>query len=263
MDFRRIGQIVPSSNTTMETEIPALFRGWEGHHRGGPRFTFHSSRMRMKKVSKAELAAMDRDSLRCAAELADAPVDVVGYACLVAIMSMGLGYHRESERNLAAVMRDNGRDVSVVTSAGALVDELKAAGFRKISLIAPYTPMLTGLVVDYIKNEGIDVQHHIALSIEDNVAVGARDPLLLLDDIERLDTRGVDAVVLSACVQMQSLAAIQRAEDNLGLPVTSTSICTTRRMMHEIGLDPVVPDAGYMLSADNKSTAPRVTALAG
>jgi len=47
MDFRRIGQIVPSSNTTMETEIPALFRGWEEHQRGGPRFTFHSSRMRM------------------------------------------------------------------------------------------------------------------------------------------------------------------------------------------------------------------------
>jgi len=123
--------------------------------------------------------------------------------------------------------------------------------------------MLTGLVVDYIKNEGIDVQHHIALSIEDNVAVGARDPLLLLDDIERLNTNGVDAVVLSACVQMQSLAAIQRAEDKLGLPVTSTSICTTRRMMRAIGLDPVMPDAGYMLSANNKSTASRVTALAG
>ncbi len=87
----RVGQIVPSSNTTMETEIPAILRARELAGVGDETFTFHSSRMRMKKVTKAELEAMDRDSLRCAAELSDAPVDVVGYACLVAIMSMGTG----------------------------------------------------------------------------------------------------------------------------------------------------------------------------
>ena len=47
------------------------------------RFTFHSSRMRMKKVTKEELETMDRDSGRCALELVDARVDVLGYACLV------------------------------------------------------------------------------------------------------------------------------------------------------------------------------------
>src|SRR6476659_2821292 len=94
----RIGQIVPSSNTTMETEIPAMLRARESIE--PERFTLHSSRMRMKKVTKEELAAMDADSDRCAAELSDARVDVIGYACLVAIMSMGKGYHRQSERRL-------------------------------------------------------------------------------------------------------------------------------------------------------------------
>ena len=55
----RIGQIVPSSNTTMETEIPAMLRARERDF--AERFTFHSSRMRMKKVVKEELEAMDRD----------------------------------------------------------------------------------------------------------------------------------------------------------------------------------------------------------
>ena len=91
----RIGQIVPSSNTTMETEIPAILRAREIVE--PERFTFHSSRMRMQKVTKEELAAMDADSDRCALELADARDDVLGYACLVAIMSMGKGYHRVSE----------------------------------------------------------------------------------------------------------------------------------------------------------------------
>ena len=79
----RIGQIVPSSNVTMETEIPALLCAREAI--SPERFTFHSSRMRMKHVTKKELAAMDAGSDRCALELSDAAVDVMGYA---AIMSM-------------------------------------------------------------------------------------------------------------------------------------------------------------------------------
>src|SRR5258706_5484236 len=134
----RIGQIVPSSNTTMETEIPAIFAARERLRPGDGHFTFHSSRMRMKKVVKEELEAMDRDSLRCAAELADAAVDVVGYACLVAIMSMGRGYHRESEAKLQEKLRQEGHPTPVITSAGALIEELKLAGVRSVSLITPY-----------------------------------------------------------------------------------------------------------------------------
>ena len=48
----RIGQIVPSSNTTMETEIPAMLLARQTIR--PERFTFHSSRMRMKKVIKEE-----------------------------------------------------------------------------------------------------------------------------------------------------------------------------------------------------------------
>src|ERR1700730_9174382 len=139
----RVSQIVPSSNTTMETEIPALFAA---HQRMRPEeraFTFHSSRMRMKKVVKEELEAMDRDSLRCAEELADAAVDVVGYACLVAIMCMGLGSHLVSERRLAKRMQEAGSPAPAITSAGALINELRLAGVRSVSLVAPYVQPLT------------------------------------------------------------------------------------------------------------------------
>ncbi|HWT72008.1 MAG TPA: Asp/Glu racemase, partial [Oxalicibacterium sp.] len=90
----------------METEIPAMLRAREAI--APERFTFHSSRMRMKEVTKEQLAAMDRDSDRCALELSDARMDVMGYACLVAIMSMGKGYHRVSEQRLHEVTAGNG-----------------------------------------------------------------------------------------------------------------------------------------------------------
>src|SRR3989449_1347340 len=151
----RIGQIVPSSNTTMETEIPAMLRAREEVE--PERFTFHSSRMRLQQVTKEQLEAMDADSGRCAAELVDARVDVLGYACLVAIMSMGKGYHRQSEAKLHDITVREGHGVPVVTSAGALIAGLKTLKARKISLIAPYLKPLTKLVVDYIEAEGIKV----------------------------------------------------------------------------------------------------------
>src|SRR3546814_5090745 len=105
--------------------------------------TFHSSRMRMKKVTKEELAAMDADSDRCALELSDAAVDVLGYACLVAIMSMGEGYHRVSEARLHQRTVENGHAAPVVTSAGGMVAGLKTLEATRIPLVAPYMRQLT------------------------------------------------------------------------------------------------------------------------
>jgi len=230
----------------METEIPAMLRKREAIR--PERFTFHSSRMRMRRVSKEELAAMNREGLRCAAELADARVDVMSTACLVAIMAMGPGYHRQVERELAEVARANHCDAPVMTSAGALVEGLQIMGAKKVSILTPYVCSLTDLVVKYIESEGIEVVDALSFEIPDNLEVGRRDPALLVQDVGRLNTANVDAVVLSACVQMQSLPSIQIVEDRLGIPVTSTSICTVRRMLDHLGLEAVVPEAGALLS---------------
>ena len=242
----RIGQIVPSSNTTMETEIPAMLRARETMF--AERFTFHSSRMRMKKVVKEELEAMDRDSDRCAVELSDARVDVLGYACLVAIMSMGHGYHRVSEKRLHERTVENGAPAPVVTSAGALVDGLKALGAKKISIICPYMKPLTQLVVDYIENEGIMVHDFTALEIPDNVEVGQHDPERLLEIYKSVDVTGIDAFVASACVQMPSLSIIDRLEQQLGIPVVSGAVCTTHQLLDRLGLQRELPGAGALLS---------------
>lgn len=197
----RIGQIVPSSNTTMETEIPAMFRMREELY-PDEQFTFHSSRMRMHRVTKEELLVMNAESLRCAAELADARVDVMSTACLVAIMAMGAGYHRETEKALTEVVRANHCLAPVMTSAGALVDGLKKLGAKKVSLMAPYMRPLTDLVVQYIEHEGIEVIDSICFEIPDNLEVGRRDPMLLLEDVKHLNIQGADVVIASACVQM-------------------------------------------------------------
>ncbi|WP_166418718.1 maleate cis-trans isomerase family protein [Cochlodiniinecator piscidefendens] len=244
----KIGQIVPSSNLTMEREIPAMLRAREAIL--PERFSFHSSRMRMKKVTKEELAAMDKDSDRCALELSDADVDVMGYACLVAIMSMGKGYHRESQKRLHQVTVDNGHPAPVVSSAGALVDGLHLMGAKRISIVTPYMRPLTNMVADYIEAEGVEVSDSIALEIPDNLQVAAQDPLNLTEIYKQVNLKNIDALVLSACVQMPSLAAIQKVEDECGIPVLSAAVATTHQMLKNLNLEARVPGCGTLLSGE-------------
>lgn len=242
----RIGQIVPSSNTTMETEIPAMLNARQAIR--PERFTFHSSRMRMKQVRKEELAAMDAESDRCAVELSDARVDVLGYACLVAIMAMGLGYHRQSEQRLRQATADNDALAPVITSAGALVEALHVMKAKRIAIVAPYMKPLTELVVNYIREEGFEVQDWRALEIPDNLAVACHDPANLPGIVAGMNLEGVDVVVLSACVQMQSLPAVAKVEAQTGKPVVTAAIATTYAMLKALDLEAVVPGAGALLS---------------
>jgi maleate isomerase len=136
----------------------------------------------------------------------------------------------------------------VVTSAGALVEGLRALGAKRVVVICPYLKPLTQLVVDYIAAEGFEVIDHVALEIPDNLAVGRHDPQRLLEIYKTLDWKGADAIVLSACVQMPSLPVIAQVESEVGIPVVSAAVCTTYAMLKELSLDTVVPHAGALLS---------------
>jgi len=243
----RIGLIVPSSNTTMETEIPAMLARRVAEH-DGQRFTFHSSRVRLQQVTAEALAAMVDGSERCVVELADAHVDVMAYACLVAVMAQGSNYHEQIEPRLAAVAAASGPSVPVISSAGALVRGLQALRVSRVAIVAPYLARLTELVVNYLRDAGIEVVDSVSLEIPDNIAVGQVDPLRLPEIAERLDLSGAECLVLSACVQMPSLPAIEAAEQRFGLPVVSASVATTYEILARLDLDPVVPGAGRLLA---------------
>src|SRR5438132_2624739 len=132
----RIGLIVPSSNTTMETELPELFR--RQSEATGHAYTFHSARAALKNVTPEELSAMVAKAADCAVAVSDAAVDVIAYACLVAVMAQGPGAHEHSEAVIADAAAGNGHPAAVTSSAGALVRTLTDMGARKVAMVTPY-----------------------------------------------------------------------------------------------------------------------------
>ncbi|MBW0088678.1 aspartate/glutamate racemase family protein [Pseudonocardia sp. KRD-184] len=242
-----IGMIVPSSNLTMETELPRMLRAREGAD-PGDRFVFHAARARMQHVTPEQLRAMNAQADRAAAELADARPDVVATACLVAIMAQGPGFHCTAEDSITAVLRAEGSHAPVVSSAGALLSGIAALGAKRVALITPYMQPLTQAVVDYLQDAGVQVVDSLSLEVPDNLAVARLDPADLREHWRKLDLTGADALVLSACVQMPSLAAVEAVQRDCGLPVLSAATATTFRILSELGLATNVPGAGELLS---------------
>src|SRR5919106_3541868 len=147
MATHHIGMIVPSSNLTMETELPRMLAARE-RELPGDRFVFHAARARMQHVTPEQLRAMNAQAERAATELADARPDVVATACLVAIMAQGPGYHCTAEGAITAALRAEGSDAPVISSAGALLGGLEHLGARRIAMVTPYMKPLTKLVAD-------------------------------------------------------------------------------------------------------------------
>lgn len=245
MTAHRIGLVVPSSNITVETELPALL----GRHRGAT-FSFHSSRMRMQSVSPQQLRAMNAQRERCILELGDAAPEVILYACLVALMAGGPGEHQRVESAVAEQLATGGSEALVRSSAGALVEGLRALEATSIALVMPYLRPLAQQVVDYLEAEGFSVIDWRALEVADNADVGCIPGERVMEAARSMDLGGADALVLSCCVQMPSLSLIDAAEQEFGLPVLSAATAGAFSALRALGLDVDIPGAGSLLRAD-------------
>jgi maleate isomerase len=245
----RIGLVVPSSNVTVETEMPTLLR----RHRGAT-FSFHSTRMRMHTVSPEELRAMNGQRARCVEEIGDAGVDAILYACLVALMAQGhtdgVGEHAHTEAAVVAQLAERDLTPKVTSSAGALLHALRALGAGRVALVMPYLRPIAELVVAYLEAEGIRVVGWRALEVADNAEVGCIPGERVRDAARSLRLAAADALVISACVQMPSLPLVQAAEDELGLPVLSAATAGAFTLLESLGLPVNLPRAGRLLTRD-------------
>ncbi|OJU85843.1 MAG: Asp/Glu racemase [Solirubrobacterales bacterium 70-9] len=243
-ETRRVGLIVPSSNTTIETEVPRMLARAELDFP----VTFHSSRAVLHSVDEESLDRMVADSDRCVKELSDARVDVIAYACLIALMARGAGAHEKVEKHLSALAAENGGEAPVLSSAGALIRALQQQGFERVAIMTPYMPPLTALVAGYLEAYGIEVVDSLSLNVADNVEVGRLDPSGLVDHARGLDLSRAQALIGSACVQMPSLEILDRLEADAGLPVLSAATATAGEVLDALGASRAVPGAGSLLA---------------
>jgi maleate isomerase len=170
--------------------------------------------------------------------------------CLVAIMASGRGEHRNAELAVAEQLSTGGSEAKVLSSAGALLRALHDLRARRVALVMPYMKPLAETVVDYIEAEGFAVADWRALEVADNADVACIPAEQVMAAARDLDRAGVDALVISCCVQMPSLTLVQAAEDEFGLPVLSAATAGAYSVLRAIGAPVNLPGAGSLLRAD-------------
>ncbi|SFS76593.1 maleate cis-trans isomerase family protein [Halostagnicola kamekurae] len=229
----RIGVVVPSSNTTVEPEFE---RTTEGD------VTIHAARMALESVTVDELDAMSDDAVRGGRLLAHADVDAVAYACTTGSLLHGPGFDAELEERL-----EDAAGVPAVATARSVVRALDELAVERVGVVTPYTEALDEREAEFLEDAGFDVVAIDGRGIEANTAIGALEP----DDayeqaMAMADGRSLDGLFVS-CTNYRSLAAVDRLEAELGVPVVTSNGATLWDVCRVASIDVDAPGALFDL----------------
>jgi maleate isomerase len=207
--MRRLGVIVPASNTTVESEFSGAFRSGE--------VSVHYSRVHLKDVTVEGLEQMERGLADAAALLSDAKVDAVLFACTSGSLVQGLGY----DMALAKEISDAAKCPAFTTST-AVVEALNALGAKNICLATPYVSEVEHREVQFLQSSGFNVLSAESLGYSDNLEIGKLTAQNAAAIARKVYRSGAEAVFVS-CTNLQTFAALQTLEKEFSLPLVSSN----------------------------------------
>jgi maleate isomerase len=205
---KRLGMLVPSSNTVLEPATAALLPA-DGS------VTAHVARLRVVRIaddadSDAQFA-LDR-VLAAAEMLADAEVDLILWNGTAASW---LGFERDAEL-VAAIERHTA--IRATTALLALNAELARRGARRIGLVTPYVAAIEARITAHYAAAGITVVTAIRADLTENTAYARIPPDVVCAMVRQAAREPVDAVLI-VCTNVAGAALAPDLERELGVPV--------------------------------------------
>lgn len=218
----RLGVIVPSSNTTLETEFT--------HFLQGTNVTLHTARMRLKQVTIKSLEAMEKDAVTAAKLLGDADVDLVVFGCTSGSLFKGLGYDETIANQIAKAS-----GCPAITTAGAVVQALKSLKAKKISLATPYIQEINKAEADFLTKNGFEIINTQSLNLTDNIQIGRLSTDETIDLAKHAHSSLSDVTFVS-CTNLKTFEAIQVLEQKYAKPVVSSNSATLWAALCALGV---------------------------
>ena len=210
---KRLGILVPSSNTVVEPETQKLLPP-DGS------VTTHVSRLKVVQISADDgsLKQFELDRVLAAAELlADADVDLILWNGTAASW---LGFERDADM-IHAIEAATG--IAATTAVIALNERLGALGARRIGLVTPYVEALESRIIANYRAAGFEVAASARSNLTENTSYAAIAPATIADMAREVARTPVDAILI-LCTNLAgaSIAAPLTAE--LGLPVLDSVV---------------------------------------
>src|ERR687896_155934 len=229
----RIGLLVPSINTTMETEF------WRIAPEG---VSVHSARIAGgRHGTPEELRSMENASKKAAEEVAMVEPDVVVYGCTSGSFFEGPEWNKKICEQLTAITH-----APTVTTAGGMAACLLAGGHRRVDVVTPYVELTNERLKQFLKAHGIDVVKLGTFDMLDMFDHAKIQPEEIYAKVKEITTPDAEAVFI-ACTQLRALEVVDMLERDLGKRVYSAVQATAWQGFVHLRVDPGITDRGSLL----------------
>jgi maleate isomerase len=205
---RRLGVIVPSSNTVAEAGTLSVLAGAD-------RVVAHFTRLRVVSVSDDDgsLAQFDEPGFAAAADLlADAGVDLMLWQ---GTSSSWLGW-KADERITASIGTRCG--VPAMTATTAINRRLSRMGARRIGLVTPYVEGLERRIARNYGDIGIEVAAAARLDLTVNTEYAKVPPARLAAMAAKVAEASPDAIVV-LCTNLAGASIADAVAASTGIPI--------------------------------------------
>jgi len=235
---RRIGMIVPASNTNAEPDCLLL---------APPGVTIHTTRSGGYDVA----AIPDSDEMRRFARqaldqqlqlLVDGRVELIAYACTSATLADGPGFDQAFCDEITSKS-----GLPAVTTAGALIEAMRDLGAQRVAFTSPYVQQLAAEAVDFIEQCGIEVVNQLgfdqALSSLEQNALTPQDAYQMGLKADHPQAE----LLLVSCTDYRALEAVPALEQALGKPVVTSNSALMYACLKRLEIDMSSIEAGGFL----------------
>ena len=208
---KRIGLIVPSTNTVME---PDLYRHLPNS------VTVHTSRMLLEGSVTVETEELMLDVYlpECARQIGTLQPDVVVFGCTSAGALRGPAYEQELAEEIS---RATG--APTVTIMGAVVEELRRLEFNSVAVLTPYSEEINDTIKDSLEASGFTVPYINGMDVRGAFNIAAVTPAEIIE-YTREQLKGVESDCLFvSCANLRSVDVLGELEAVAGRPVLTSN----------------------------------------
>jgi maleate cis-trans isomerase len=233
MSRKRIGVMVPSTNTTCEADYQMV----------APRgVTVHGQRLWLTNTAQDE-AGMNRMNAEIesgARYLATACVDVIAYGCTTGSFYLGRGWDREMVQVI-----ERAAGVPAVATSPAVVAALRAVGARRVSVATPYPEWTNQRLRAYLEAVGFEVlniEADVDAAAAGNQGINDREPAGIVEFAARACRPEADALLCS-CTAWRALEGVAELERRIGRPVVTSNQASIWAALGALGV--TTPIVGF------------------
>jgi maleate isomerase len=231
---RHFGVLIPSTNTTVETEFSHLLPA--------DVIQAHYARVMSSSPSKSPFQPpLDSDVEYQSKMLGTARVELI-----VLLQSSASLFEDDFDEKTVARIKQNA-GVPGITSANAVAEAARALGATNVALVSPYSEPVNASAKRYFEQRGLKIVALEGFAATDSYAIGKLGPENARDAFARINRPEIEAFLVPGG-NFPTMKAIPEWEREFGKPVITTNQAAVWGMMQRLGIKEKLPGLGRLLA---------------